>query len=100
MTRKAPSIRKKAGRTTAKRRASRSGVRGPILSDRKPPNENCHVVVSSPGWGTCVDGGGNRCTFPSLKIGGKVTQMVLCETDGKPRLFLQVPKKRLPRRSK
>lgn len=100
MAKKARSLKKKAGRTTAKRRASRSGVRGvSILSDRKPPNPDCHVVVSSPGWGTCVDGGGNRCTFPGVKVGGKVTQMMLCETpNGKTRLFLLEPKK--PRQRK
>jgi len=90
MTKKAPSIKKKPGR-----KSSRSGVFGlPVLSDRKPPMENCHVVVSSPGWGTCVDGGSGRCTFPDLKGGGKTTQMVLCETNGEARLFLQAPKKR------
>lgn len=102
MTKKAPSIKKKAGRTTAKRKASRSGVRGlSILSDRHPPIENCHVIVQGdPPYGSCVDGGSGRCTFPGLKVGGKVTQMILCETNGKARLFLQVPKKRLPRRTK
>lgn len=102
MTKKAASAKKKPGRTTAKRTAGRSSVAGVrILSDRYPPVENCHVVVQGdPPYGTCEPGGGARCKFPGVKVGGKVTQMILCETNGQAELFVQGPKKRLPRPTK
>jgi hypothetical protein len=102
MAKKAPSTRKKLGRTTAKRRASRSGVVAVgILLDRFPPVENCHVTVQGdPPYGKCEDGGGGRCTFPGLKVGREVTQMILCETNGKAQLVLQMPKRRPPQQSK
>ena len=101
MTKKVPGNKKKAGRT-AKRRVRRSRALGlPVLLDREPPQRNCHVTVQGdPPYGKCEDGGDGTCTFPGLKVGGKTTQMILCQTNGEAQLFLQAPKRRFRRRTK
>lgn len=89
--------RKKAGRTGKRpaRKAARRSASTAILSDRFPPVDNCHVVVrGDPPYGTCEEGGGGRCTFPSVKIGARTTQMILCECDGKAQLVIHDPKAR------